>query len=139
MPTLEDEQKLDTTKDIFGRDRHGTDKEDMSGTGSFSRHNTTLWVAGIVRPKEVNFLFCMCCACDRAKWSYCVCVVDKQGWEGYRRIIYRHFGAFGPIANIRILQKIGYVIVITDTHKHTHTHTRHSCTHTHAARSRSCS
>ena len=33
MPTPEDEKRLDLLHDIFGRERHATDRDDMRGVG----------------------------------------------------------------------------------------------------------
>jgi hypothetical protein len=33
--------------DVFGRDRHKTDREDMSGVGSFNRECKTLYIKGL--------------------------------------------------------------------------------------------
>ncbi|KAN0015027.1 hypothetical protein ACTFIU_001348 [Dictyostelium citrinum] len=47
VPTPEDDKRLELTHDIFGRERHKTDREDMGGVGSFSRDNRTLYIGGI--------------------------------------------------------------------------------------------
>jgi invasion protein IalB len=47
LPTKSDEQRIPITKDVFGRDKHATDREDMGGTGSFNRECRTLYVAGL--------------------------------------------------------------------------------------------
>ncbi|EAL65208.1 pre-mRNA-splicing factor cwc2 [Dictyostelium discoideum AX4] len=47
IPTPEDDKRLRLTHDIFGRERHKTDRDDMNGVGSFSRDNRTLYIGGI--------------------------------------------------------------------------------------------
>ncbi|EGC37980.1 hypothetical protein DICPUDRAFT_53563 [Dictyostelium purpureum] len=47
VPTPEDDKRLEITHDIFGRERHKTDRDDMGGVGSFSRDNRTLYIGGI--------------------------------------------------------------------------------------------
>jgi hypothetical protein len=47
LPTEKDEVKLDLAHDIFGRERHATDREDMGGTGNFNRDNRTLYLGGL--------------------------------------------------------------------------------------------
>ena len=44
-----DEASLEATKDIFGRDRHQTHRDDMSGAGSFELNTRTLYVGGLKR------------------------------------------------------------------------------------------
>lgn len=47
LPTREDEVRVGMMHDCFGRDRHATDRDDMSGTGNFTRNSRTLYVGGI--------------------------------------------------------------------------------------------
>lgn len=47
MPYELGDEHFDPMKDIFGRDRHRADKEDMSGVGSFMRECKTLYIAGL--------------------------------------------------------------------------------------------
>jgi len=47
VPTPIDDKKTDITHDIFGRERHKTDRDDMGGVGSFSRDNRTIYIGGI--------------------------------------------------------------------------------------------
>eukprot|EP00698_Gefionella_okellyi_P016640 TRINITY_DN476_c0_g1_i1.p1 TRINITY_DN476_c0_g1~~TRINITY_DN476_c0_g1_i1.p1 ORF type:complete len:383 (+),score=57.28 TRINITY_DN476_c0_g1_i1:1082-2230(+) len=42
-----DEVRVGITKDIFGRERHSTDREDMGGVGNFNRNSRTLYIANI--------------------------------------------------------------------------------------------
>eukprot|EP00026_Physarum_polycephalum_P006578 Phypoly_transcript_06626.p1 GENE.Phypoly_transcript_06626~~Phypoly_transcript_06626.p1 ORF type:complete len:581 (+),score=104.13 Phypoly_transcript_06626:41-1744(+) len=44
IPNFEDEDRHDLAHDIFGRERHATDREDMSGVGNFTRECRTLYV-----------------------------------------------------------------------------------------------
>jgi len=54
IPDVTDEKNLDITYDIFGRERHRTDRDDMGGVGSFSRENRTLYLGGIRKIKGVD-------------------------------------------------------------------------------------
>jgi hypothetical protein len=74
IPTEYDELKIEKTRDCFGRERHRSDKDDMSGTGSFERDNRTLNVARI--------------------GSY---------QEGLEDVLRSHFGKFGEIVAVKIL------------------------------------
>jgi len=47
IPTAADDCELSHVHDIFGRERHHTDRDDMGGVGSFSRENRTLSVTGL--------------------------------------------------------------------------------------------
>ena len=38
---------LDTFHDVFGREKHREDKDDMSGVGSFNREGRTLYIGGL--------------------------------------------------------------------------------------------
>jgi hypothetical protein len=49
IPTADDERRLTITRDIFGRERHAEDKADMSGAGSFSKNNRTLYVGNLAQ------------------------------------------------------------------------------------------
>jgi hypothetical protein len=49
VPCADDERQRPVTEDIFGRDRHATERQDMGGVGSFNRDNRTLYVAGFQR------------------------------------------------------------------------------------------
>ncbi|KAL7714343.1 pre-mRNA-splicing factor CWC2 [Entamoeba marina] len=46
VPQDDDEKRLGVTQDVFGRDRHMTDRADMGGVGRFSKENRTLYVTG---------------------------------------------------------------------------------------------
>jgi hypothetical protein len=79
IPDEGDERRLSNTKDIFGRDRFATDRDvrcpcpslvcvilpcavqDMGGVGSFTRENKTLYINGLMKPKEV----CVAATCSR--------------------------------------------------------------------------
>jgi hypothetical protein len=75
-PRQEDEDKLSITSDIFGRDRHDDDRQDMGGVGTFNRENTSLYVNGLVRP--------------------------KAGWKALDGIVRKHFGACGDLRSVKI-------------------------------------
>ncbi|KAF0737510.1 hypothetical protein Ae201684P_006130 [Aphanomyces euteiches] len=47
LPTMADELRLGMLHDCFGRERHATDRDDMSGTGNFNRNSRTLYVGGL--------------------------------------------------------------------------------------------
>jgi len=48
------EAKTDLSRDVFGRERHGTDRDDMGGTGSFGRANKTLYIGGIKTLRDAS-------------------------------------------------------------------------------------
>ncbi|OWZ16018.1 Pre-mRNA-splicing factor cwc2 [Phytophthora megakarya] len=47
LPSVADETRLGMMHDCFGRERHATDRDDMAGTGNFTRNSRTLYVGGI--------------------------------------------------------------------------------------------
>jgi len=57
-PSAEDEERIDMLHDIFGRERHKTDRDDMGGVGNFTTNNKSLYVGGIkIIPKIEEILF----------------------------------------------------------------------------------
>jgi len=76
LPVAADELTLPLTHDIFGRERHQTDREDMGGVGNFNRDNRTLYVGGIKTSPGVNL----------------------------ERVIYEQFSVFGEIEYVRLIQ-----------------------------------
>ncbi|ELP93139.1 pre-mRNA-splicing factor CWC2, putative [Entamoeba invadens IP1] len=76
LPQQEDENRLGATTDIFGRERHLTDREDMGGIGKFSKENRTLYVTGFkgnLPPQQIE------------------------------EILRRHFAEWGELEYIRVL------------------------------------
>ena len=53
VPTAEDDGALDTSRDVFGRERHASHRDDMGGVGSMMSNCRTLYVGGLKRPPEV--------------------------------------------------------------------------------------
>eukprot|EP01083_Nonionella_stella_P054986 145145_1 len=53
LPTLDEIQLVSETKDVFGRDKYSTERDDMGGVGSFSKQNRTLYV-GQLSGKATN-------------------------------------------------------------------------------------
>ncbi|KAL6068475.1 Pre-mRNA-splicing factor CWC2 [Balamuthia mandrillaris] len=54
LPDEQEEARLDLAYDVFGRERHRMDRDDMGGRGSFSRDNRTLYVGGLRRVKGAD-------------------------------------------------------------------------------------
>eukprot|EP01111_Echinosteliopsis_oligospora_P003065 TRINITY_DN1493_c0_g1_i1.p1 TRINITY_DN1493_c0_g1~~TRINITY_DN1493_c0_g1_i1.p1 ORF type:complete len:483 (-),score=118.93 TRINITY_DN1493_c0_g1_i1:68-1516(-) len=54
IPTYDDEGKFDLAHDIFGRERHATDREDMGGVGNFNRDCKTLFVGYLKSVSDVE-------------------------------------------------------------------------------------
>ena len=53
IPTAEDDGALDTSRDVFGRERHASHRDDMGGVGSMMSNCRTLYVGGLKRPPEI--------------------------------------------------------------------------------------
>ena len=90
IPTLDECQSIDSTKDIFGRNRHTNYREDMTGIGVFSQENRSLVVSeykGVVNTTNNNYI--------------------KSIYE----LLFRHFGVFGEIQDIIIMQFKGAAII----------------------------
>ncbi|EKE41788.1 hypothetical protein ENUP19_0139G0007 [Entamoeba nuttalli] len=76
LPQEEEEKHLGVIKDIFGRERHLTERDDMGGIGRFSKENRTLYVSGFkgnLPPQQIE------------------------------EILRRHFGEWGELEYIRVL------------------------------------
>eukprot|EP01129_Flabellula_baltica_P006205 TRINITY_DN229_c0_g1_i1.p1 TRINITY_DN229_c0_g1~~TRINITY_DN229_c0_g1_i1.p1 ORF type:complete len:254 (-),score=48.81 TRINITY_DN229_c0_g1_i1:540-1301(-) len=73
-PIQQDEDESDHMTDIFGRDRHATDREDMGGVGNFNRAGKTLFIKGM-RPNPDN-----------------------------DQILYKHFIPFGEIVYLKVIE-----------------------------------
>ncbi len=54
VPTEDDELRVSMLKDVFGRGRHGTDKEEMDGTGNFNKNNRTIYLGGVVSKEDIR-------------------------------------------------------------------------------------
>ena len=64
-------------RDVFGRERHGTDRDDMNGTGSFNRNNRTLYLGGVVSNEDAREV---------------------------ERLVRKDFSPFGEIEYVRVIQ-----------------------------------
>ncbi|KAK2962146.1 putative Pre-mRNA-splicing factor cwc2 [Blattamonas nauphoetae] len=75
IPLPEDEERLNLMYDVFGRDRHRIDKEDMSGVGSFMRECKTLYISGFT----------------------------VSGEKETQDTLMKHFGEWGKVERIRVI------------------------------------
>ncbi|TIB04742.1 hypothetical protein E3P92_03307 [Wallemia ichthyophaga] len=69
----------DLSRDVFGREKHANYRDDMSGVGSFSRQNSTLYIGRMAEYGE---------------------------GRGENQLI-KHFGEFGEIEKVRVLHGRG--------------------------------
>jgi hypothetical protein len=76
LPTAADNARLDMVHDIFGREKHATDRDDMDGTGSFNREGRTLWIHGF--------------NCNR---------------NGVHATLEKHFGEWGELVEVAVKPK----------------------------------
>ncbi|GKT35488.1 putative multi-domain containing protein [Aduncisulcus paluster] len=74
-PTGKDQERISEVRDVFGRKRHATHKDDMAGVGSWESNTHTLYIGNIMRR------------------------------EGVSKDIYRIFSTFGDIVNFRYIEK----------------------------------
>lgn len=84
IPTDADERRVGVTHDVFGRERHKTDRDDMGGVGSFSRENRTLFVRGLNADTSV---------------------------ADYERVVRAHFGEWGDLEYVRAFPQRGFAFV----------------------------
>mmetsp|Transcript_24081 Transcript_24081/g.54034 ORF Transcript_24081/g.54034 Transcript_24081/m.54034 type:complete len:488 (+) Transcript_24081:71-1534(+) len=84
IPTPQDDKRLDMLHDIFGRDRHASDRDDMRGTGNFNKNNRTLYVGGLK---------------------------ILHGTDAAHKSLLRHFSEWGEIEQLRIIpnKAIGFI------------------------------
>ena len=84
LPTDADDRRAGVTHDVFGRERHKTDRDDMGGVGSFSRENRTLYIGGLNADISV---------------------------QDYEEIVRRHFGEWGDLEYVRVFPPRGFAFV----------------------------
>ena len=84
VPTEEDESQADTPHDIFGRNRHGSFRDDMGGTGTWNKECKTLYVGRI-----------------------CATPTEQRMTE----TVVRHMGEYGQLESARVLKSKGVAFV----------------------------
>lgn len=87
IPTYEECTHIDQVRDVFGRTRHASHRDDMAGVGSFMKECRTLLVSDYKMPNGNDPL--------------------KQMYE----ILFRHFSAWGEVENININPGKGHAFV----------------------------
>lgn len=85
LPGLPDEGRIGLTRDCFGRERHATDRDDMSGVGNFTRNSRTLYVGGLKSPKD-----------------------DPKATEA---ALWKQFGEWGEVENINVIYRLSICFV----------------------------
>jgi len=75
IPLQIDENHSDSMKDVFGRERFATDREDMGGVGSFHRESRTLFISGLKNLPNLD------------------------------EILYKHFSEFGEITYLKVVEE----------------------------------
>lgn len=85
IPTMADENRIGMMHDCFGRERHATDRDDMSGVGNFTRNSRTLYVGGI---KNVN-------------------ETPKQ----FEETVWKHFGEWGEVESVNVIHRLSICFV----------------------------
>ena len=87
VPCLEDCECIDQTKDVFGRARFSTFREDRKGVGSFAKETKALYVSDFRLSGTQNGV--------------------TQMYE----VLLRHFSLWGEIEDINILPHKGYAFI----------------------------
>lgn len=80
IPTLDECLAIDQIKDIFGRTRHATQREDKEGVGSFMKETRTLRVS-----------------------DFCLCEGDGDNVSATYEVLWRHFGLLGELEDIHLI------------------------------------
>lgn len=83
LPTKQDEARIPITKDVFGRDKFSTDREDMSGVGNFNRDSKTLYITNLKNISGLDMNEC----------------------------ITRHFKEWGRLEYVRVFQERCYAFI----------------------------
>jgi len=109
LPTAADDARLPLIKDIFGRERHASDRDDMSGVGNFNRPCKTLWIGncqlGSYRAKSDDIT---------NPWNESDKAFKSKGGHGEsegdwlnkcQEVLARHFGEWGLIERIDVKPK----------------------------------
>ncbi|CCI46760.1 unnamed protein product [Albugo candida] len=85
IPTIADETRIGMMYDCFGRERHATDRDDMTGVGNFNRNSRTLYVGGL---RNVND--------------------DSKRLED---VLYEKFTDWGEVENINVIHRLSICFV----------------------------
>ena len=85
-PVITDDAALPLTKDVFGRDRHASHKDDMSGTGNFMSDSRTLYIGGL---------------------KHC----QAENTEKIEKMLWKNFGEWGEVENINIIHRLAICFV----------------------------
>lgn len=86
LPTREDEVRVGMMHDCFGRKRHATDRDDMSGVGNFTKNSRTLYVGGL---KNVS--------------ADVAASLEQQLWK--------YFGEWGEVENVNVIHRLSIAFV----------------------------
>ncbi|CEM15985.1 unnamed protein product [Vitrella brassicaformis CCMP3155] len=80
VPTREDNQHLDNTHDIFGRERHMKHRDDMGGVGTFEKDCRTLFIGDLKMDRGL-----------------------PDGYAVLEESVRRNFSMWGPIVHMRVI------------------------------------
>lgn len=85
IPTMADENRIGMMHDCFGRERHATDRDDMSGVGNFTRNSRTLYVGGLKNVAET----------------------PKQ----FEATVWKHFQEWGEVESVNVIHRLSICFV----------------------------
>ena len=91
VPCAVDENELEARCDIFGRERHATDREDMGGVGSFTSDSRTLYVGGLAGGAKAGV---------------------RGGASPLRDALSRQFGEWGRVESLRVFPGHAFVTFV---------------------------
>lgn len=102
VPSLQECQTVDHTRDIFGRARHASHREDMAGVGSFMNETRTLMVTEF---KIVNSSGSSSLNSNQLQGG------TEDGLTQMYETLYRHFQEWGELEDIKLLPNKGLAFV----------------------------
>ncbi|RLN91819.1 hypothetical protein BBJ28_00005514 [Nothophytophthora sp. Chile5] len=81
LPSVADEARIGMMHDCFGRERHATDRDDMSGVGNFTRNSRTLYIGGL---KSTS---------------------GAEAVKAQQDALWKQFGEWGEVENINVIHR----------------------------------
>ncbi|KAG2521916.1 hypothetical protein BBO99_00006261 [Phytophthora kernoviae] len=83
LPSAADEMRLGMMHDCFGRERHATDRDDMSGVGNFTSNSRTLYIGGLKSTGSEG----------------------KDAVKTQEQALWKQFGEWGEVENINVIHR----------------------------------
>ena len=129
IPTAEDDGALDSSRDVFGRERHASHRDDMGGVGSMMSNCRTLYVGGLKRPPEIAAAQAAALAAPAAASSRAAASAPASASASHRPSdgapplpppalmaaweaeVAAHFSPWGEVENINVIARLATAFV----------------------------